>query len=76
MNCLPIIIDNDEAQAVHLLFAQQILAQNVNLFQADKQAILKTCNRILEVDEQDPEREILCDQGRQLLQQASYLLNQ
>lgn len=58
---LPLTTDSTEAQAVHLLFLQQIQAQNANLMSGDKAEIQNAVLRIAQKDKDQPGLEILCD---------------
>lgn len=64
---LPCIIDEEEAVAVHLLFLKQVQAQNAVLAQYPaevKEAMMRLANMV----ETRPDREILGDEGKALLQ--------
>lgn len=66
---LPLITDNEEAQQVHLLLFNQVLANNPVLaphVEQVKSAIL----RIKETAEGKPELELLSDEGKGALEQV------
>lgn len=66
---LPLVTDSIEAQAAHLLFFKQILANNGNLMSQDKAQVQAAVLRIGQKDQEQPGLEILSDEGRALLQQ-------
>lgn len=70
---LPLISDNEEGQAVHLLFAQQIIANNA-VFAAHAAEVKAAVARIIQYATEKPEEEILNDEGKAAFEQVNKLL--
>ena len=69
LSLLPIYMDSEEAQAIHLLFFDQILKRNPVLFQVEVEADLKlTVQRIVNVAKSREDLELLDDEGKQKAQ--------
>ena len=68
---LPLTTDAEEARPTHNLLFQQIVAQNPNICKPELQANLQgAVARIKTTSDQQPELEILDDQGKELLSQV------
>lgn len=63
---LPLKECEDETQPVHKLFLEQVLAGNPVLAQHET-AIKETIGKIRKYDQENPEKEILDDKGKELL---------
>ena len=64
---LPLVADSEEAQAVHLLFFNQVLANNPVL-EPHVEAVKGAIMRIKETAERKPELELLSDEGKGALE--------
>jgi hypothetical protein len=67
--------DSDEAQAIHNLLFEQILAKNPVLLQAEIAQDLKlTVQRIIKIAQDRPHLELLDDEGKQKAEQVVALM--
>ena len=75
LNLLPLYSDPDEAQAIHKLLFEQILASNPVLAQAEIVGDLKMCvGRIVRIANEKQELELLDDEGKVKAQQVISLM--
>lgn len=73
LSSLPLKTDNEEAQAVHYLFFDQISQKNALLAQVAPQ-VKTAVAAIVELDTKEPKLEILSDKGRAKYQEIQALL--
>jgi hypothetical protein len=75
LNLLPLYSDSEEAQSIHKLLFEQILASNPVLSQAEIVGDVKTCvARIVRIAQEKQELELLDDEGKQKAQQVISLM--